>query len=165
MKACVYGAGGVGGYFGARLAEAGMDVTLVARGAHAQSIKVNGLRLSSINGDALIHNVKVVEKPESGAGFQLAIVAVKAWQVEEAASALRESMAEGGVALPLQNGVDAPDQLAAALGDDRAIAGLCGLVSFIQAPGHIAHTQVDLNINWASEMERYRRAASNWQQH
>jgi 2-dehydropantoate 2-reductase len=73
----------------------------------------------------------------------LAIVAVKAWQVEEAANALCGSLAEDGIALPLQNGVDAPDQLADALGNDRAIAGLCGLVSYIEAPGHIAHVSVD----------------------
>lgn len=139
MKICIFGAGGVGGYFGGRLAQAGMDVTFVARGAQAAALQENGLKVSSISGNFHLGSVQVVTAPSENGPYDIALVAVKAWQIEAAAAALVGTLNEGGVAIPLLNGVEAPDALAKTLGAPAALAGLCGIFSFLDEPGHIRH--------------------------
>jgi 2-dehydropantoate 2-reductase len=139
MKVCVVGAGGIGGYFGARLIHAGFDVSLVARGQHAECLKSKGLKLISIEGDLELPVVQVIEKPVDGGPYDLVLVCVKAWQVPEVASQLNGALSDSGVVVPLQNGVDAARELSDVLGETSVLSGLCGLVSFIKAPGVIQH--------------------------
>ena len=85
MKIVVIGAGGVGGYFGARLAAAGEDVSFVQRGAHLRSMQKNGLRVESTHGDISLKTVKVTENPAEIGAADIVLIAVKSGQTEEAA--------------------------------------------------------------------------------
>lgn len=143
MKVCIYGSGGVGCYFGARFSQAGLDVTFVARGRNYAALNERGLMLTGISGELHLENINVVESPMDCAPYDVVVVAVKAWQVEEAARALTGTLAKDGVVIPLQNGVEAPQQLAAVLGDDSVLAGLCGIVVYLKEPGHIHHVGVE----------------------
>ena len=146
MRIAVVGAGGVGGYFGGRLAEAGEDVVFLARGAHLEAIREKGLEVESIAGDFRIQPARATDDPAEVGAADLALVAVKAWQVPDAATSIRIFLKPDGVAIPLENGVEAPDQLAAALGPDRALIGLCKIWSQIARPGVIRHQGVEPSL-------------------
>ncbi|WP_104201649.1 2-dehydropantoate 2-reductase [Billgrantia saliphila] len=143
MKFVIMGSGGVGGYFGARLAEAGEDVTFVARGEHLTTMQRDGLRVSSIKGDVHLASVKATDDPASVGVADCVIVAVKAWQVREAAEAIRPMVGPDTMVLPLENGVEAADILAEVLGPGPVLEGLCGILAWREAPGHIRHAGVD----------------------
>ncbi len=143
MKICIFGAGGVGGYFGGRLAEAGEDVHFVARGAHAEAMRKHGLTVSSVGGDVKLDSVNVIQSPRSAGPFDIVLVGVKAWQVIEAAESIKGSVADYGVVIPLLNGVEASEQLVSVLGPDNVVEGLCGIVAYIEQPGHINHVGLD----------------------
>ena len=89
MRIAIFGTGGVGGYFGACLARAGEDVAFIARGNHLQALRKSGLRVDSIDGDFLVHPVKATSEPSEIGPVDLVIVGVKAWQVPEAARAMK----------------------------------------------------------------------------
>jgi 2-dehydropantoate 2-reductase len=146
MRFAIFGTGGVGGYFGGRLAEAGEDVTFIARGAHLDSIRRNGLTVESVAGDFRVLPAKATDDPRSIGPVDAVVVAVKGWQVPEAAKALAGFLPENGVAIPLENGVEAADQLAAEIGAGRVLPGLCKIVSFIAAPGVVRHTGVEPSL-------------------
>ena len=146
MRIAVVGAGGTGGYFGGRLAEAGEDVVFLARGAHLEAIRKNGLTVESIAGNFKISPAQATDDPAKVGAADVAIVAVKAWQVPEAARAVKVFLKPDGVAIPLQNGVEAPDQLAAELGGERALGGLCKIVAFIAGPGVVRHAGVEPSL-------------------
>lgn len=146
MRIVVFGTGGVGGYFGGRLAQAGEDVTFVARGEHLRAIKANGLRVDSPNGDFVIHPARATDDVNDAGATDLVILGVKAWQVPEAARAIRPLVGSSTIVLPLQNGVDAVPQLVDALGSKNVIGGLCRIVSFVVEPGHIRHAGFDPTI-------------------
>ena len=139
MRIAVFGTGGVGGYFGGRLAHAGEDVTFIARGEHLRAIKANGLRVDSSAGDFVIHPAKATDAVNEVGETELVILGVKAWQVPDAARALKPLVGPTTTVVPLQNGVDAVPQLVDELGSDRVIGGLCRIVSYVVAPGHIRH--------------------------
>ena len=139
MRIAVFGAGGVGGYFGGRLAHAGEDVTLIARGAHLRAIKANGLKIDSPIGNFKIFPAKVTADVSEVAPVDLVVVGVKAWQVPESARAMKPLVGASTTVLPLQNGVEAAPQLVAELGTTSVIGGLCRIVSFVVEPGHIRH--------------------------
>ncbi|HEX3249951.1 MAG TPA: 2-dehydropantoate 2-reductase [Pyrinomonadaceae bacterium] len=139
MRIVVFGTGGVGGYFGGRLAQAGEDVTFVARGEHLCAIKANGLRVDSSSGDFVVYPAKATDNLNDVGETELVILGVKAWQVPEAARAIRPVVGPKTTVVPLQNGVDAVPQLVAELGADNVIGGLCRIVSFVVGPGHIRH--------------------------
>jgi 2-dehydropantoate 2-reductase len=139
MRIAVFGTGGVGGYFGGRLAQAGEEVTFIARGEHLRAIKAGGLRVDSTDGDFVIHPAKATDEVSEVGEVDLVILGVKAWQVPEAARAIRTLVSTNTTVLPLQNGVEAVPQLVAELGPRSAIGGLCRIVSFVVAPGHIRH--------------------------
>ncbi len=84
MKIVIFGTGGVGGYFGGRLAHAGQDVTFIARGPHLQAIQKDGLRVDSIGGDFILQPAKATDDPNSIGSADLILLAVKAWQLEDA---------------------------------------------------------------------------------
>jgi len=139
MRIAVFGTGGVGGYFGGRLAQAGDDVIFIARGDHLRAIKAKGLKVDSRDGDFLIYPATATDTVSDVGAVDLVIVAVKAWQVPEAARAMKPLVGSNTTVLPLQNGVDAAPQLVDALGSDHVIGGLCRIVSFVVEPGHIRH--------------------------
>ena len=139
MRIAVFGTGGVGGYFGGRLAHAGNDVTFIARGEHLRAIKASGLQVDSTGGDFVVFPAKATDDVREVGEVDLVIVGVKAWQVPEAARTMKPLVGPATTVLPLQNGVDAVTQLVAELGADRVIGGLCRIVSFVVGPGHIKH--------------------------
>jgi 2-dehydropantoate 2-reductase len=143
MRVAVFGSGGVGGYFGGRLAQAGEDVVFVARGEHLAAIRDRGLRVSSVAGDFTIHPAAATDRPGSIGPVDLILVGVKAWQVGAAAVAMRSLIQPATTVLPLQNGVEAPRQLADVLGERHVLGGLCRILAFIAGPGHIQHTGVE----------------------
>jgi 2-dehydropantoate 2-reductase len=143
LRIAVFGTGAVGGYFGGRLAQAGEDVIFLARGAHLAAIKAQGLRVNSLRGDFVIRAANAVEQPAEAGSVDVVLLGVKAWQVADAAKAMRPMLRSGTVVVPLQNGVDAPGQLADVIGRDRVLGGLCRVLASIKAPGHIEQTGID----------------------
>src|SRR5215831_17527431 len=139
MRIAIFGTGGVGGHFGGRLAQAGEDVTFIARGEHLRAIKETGLKVDSLIGDLVVYPATATDNVNEVGVVDLVIVGVKAWQVPEAARAMKPMVKSQTTVLPLQNGVDAVGELAAELGTDRVIGGLCKIVSFLVGPGHIRH--------------------------
>jgi 2-dehydropantoate 2-reductase len=143
MRIVVLGTGGVGGYFGGRLAHAGKDVIFIARGAMLDALRTHGLRVDSINGDFVLPQVNATDDPSSIGKADAVLVCVKSWQVREAVESIRPAIGDDTIIAPLENGMEAPDDIAAAAGREHAAGGLCGLVSFVVAPGHVRHISVD----------------------
>ena len=137
MRVAVFGSGAVGGYFGARLAEAGEPVAFIARGAHLEAIRRDGLRLESIAGDVHIHPAVASDDPRALGPVDVVLVGVKAWQVPEVAARMEPLLHADTFVVPLQNGVEAADRLADALGARRVLGGLCRIASYVAAPGLI----------------------------
>ena len=133
------GVGGVGGYFGGILAHSGVPVTFVARGAALEALRARGLRVDSIGGDFVISDCRATDDPHSVDEVDIVILGVKAWQVEEAAAAAEPMLGSEGAVLPLQNGVEAPGQVAATVGEAHTLSGLCRIISYVAEPGHIRH--------------------------
>jgi 2-dehydropantoate 2-reductase len=121
------------------MAQAGEDVTFIARGEHLRAIKANGLKVDSTEGDFVIYPAKATDDVNEVGESDLVILGVKAWQVPEAARAIKPIVGPNTTVLPLQNGVDAVSQLVAELDVDGVIGGLCRIVSFVVEPGHIRH--------------------------
>lgn len=165
MRVAVFGTGGVGGYFGARLAQAGEDVTFIARGEHLKAMRENGLHIESAKGDYTVSPIQAESDPTKVGLVDVVIVGVKAWQVPEAAEAMRPMVGDKTVVIPLQNGVEAPEQLAAVLDNSGAmphvLGGMCQISAFIAAPGVIKHAGIEPQIafNEMDNVERGRTAA------
>jgi 2-dehydropantoate 2-reductase len=140
MRIAIFGTGGVGGYFGARLAEAGNDVVFVARGAHLAAMRANGLRVESARGDIVLPKVAATDDPSSIAPVDAVLFCVKLWDVEAAAGQLIPLLARGGVVIPLQNGIDSPAILQRVVGGAHVLGGVAYIAAAIRAPGVIAHT-------------------------
>lgn len=139
MKIAFVGAGGVGGYFGGRLARAGIDTTFIVRGATLETLRTRGLRVESPLGDFTINPVQATDDPSSVGPVDAVLMAVKAWQLPAAAAEVRPLVGPDTMVVPLQNGIDAPDVLATIYSARHVVGGLCAIVSFVVAPGHIRH--------------------------
>jgi 2-dehydropantoate 2-reductase len=139
MRIAVFGAGGVGGYFGGRLAQSGQDVIFIARGDRLKAMVTNGLRVDSAKGDFVLKSVKATDDPVQAGKVDVILVAVKAWQVASATESIRPMVGTDTFVVPLQNGLEAAAQLAAVLGDEHVVGGLCGLSAYIVGPAHIRH--------------------------
>jgi len=146
MKITIIGTGGVGGYFGGRLAQAGNEVTFIARGEHLKAIQLNGLTMKSHLGDFNIKPANATDKIESVANADLVIVCTKAWQVKEIAKQIAPLIGGETIVLPLQNGVLAADELAEFIPKKNIVGGLCRIFSMIESPGVINHWGVDPTI-------------------
>ena len=146
MRIVVFGTGGVGGYFGGRLARAGEDVTFIARGEHLRAIKDRGLKVDSTDGDFVIYPALATDDIGEVGNVDLVILGVKAWQVPDAARAIKPVVDEKTTVLPLQNGVEAVPQLVNELGSENVIGGLCRIVSYVVGPGHIRHAGFEPSI-------------------
>jgi 2-dehydropantoate 2-reductase len=157
MRIAVFGAGGVGGYFGGRLAQAGHSVAFVARGAHLEALRRDGLAVESVAGDFAVRPVEATDDPRTIGPVDAVLVCVKAGQVREAGAALGPLLGPGTFVVPLQNGVEAADDLADAVGGDRVVPGLCRIMSYVSAPGRIRHAGIVPRIEFG---ERDGRATS-----
>ncbi|PMR71406.1 2-dehydropantoate 2-reductase [Halomonas heilongjiangensis] len=154
MRFAIMGSGGVGGYFGARLAAAGEEVTFIARGEHLAAIRRDGLRVSSIQGDVTIAPASATDDPATVGVVDCVLVAVKAWQVHAAAEAIQPMVGPHTVVVPLENGVEAADTLAGVLGKEPVIDGLCGILAWREGPGHIRHAGVDPFVRFGERDNR-----------
>ncbi len=145
MRFIVVGTGGVGGLVGGLLQRAGREVAFVARGRNLEALRSGGLRVESPRGVFHLAAVEAAEAASLPPG-DVALVCVKAWQVPEVAPRLAAALRPGGFAVPLQNGVEAARQLAAALGEERVAGGLCFLLSRLEAPGRVVHAGESLKV-------------------
>src|SRR5712692_7648255 len=149
MRFAIVGSGAVGGYYGAKLAHAGHDVTFIARGAHLEAIRARGLTIKSQLGDFSVRG-RAEEDPARVPPVDVAIFAVKAYSNTEALSVLKAVIAgsrDGApgvpgapVALTLQNGVESADEIAASLGPAPVLAGSTYIATALSAPGVIEQT-------------------------
>ena len=124
MKFAIFGSGGVGGYFGGRLAQAGHDVTFIARGRHLAEIAESGLRVDWIGGDFVVKPAKATDSPQSVGEVDVVIVAVKAWQLGGSIGQLKYLVGERTMILPLLNGIEHIDLSWIGL-ESRVLGGLC----------------------------------------
>jgi 2-dehydropantoate 2-reductase len=139
MRIAVMGTGGVGGYFGAKLALGGNDVTFVARGRHLDALRREGLRIESESTPMHVRQARATEDPASMGPVDAVMFCVKLWDVESAAEAIRPLLRNGGVAIPFQNGIDSPGVLSRVLGADRVIGGIAYIAASISALGVVRH--------------------------
>jgi 2-dehydropantoate 2-reductase len=139
MRIAVVGSGAVGGYYGARLARAGHQVTFIARGAHLRAIQERGLLIWSPLGDFVVH-APATSEPERVGPADLVLFAVKSYDNETALARLLPLCAPHTTVLTLQNGVDSADQLAAVVGPDRVLAGATYIATALAGPGLIEQT-------------------------
>jgi 2-dehydropantoate 2-reductase len=139
MRIAVMGAGAVGGYFGARLAAAGHDVGFIARGAHLEAMRRQGLKIKSIRGDLQIRSL-FTSAPEEVGPVDLVLFCVKSYDTEEAGKKLTPLMKKETEILSLQNGIDNPDKLAKLWGKNRTLAGVVYIGARISTPGVIEHS-------------------------
>lgn len=165
MRVAVVGAGGVGGYFGGRLAQGGIDTTFIARGPTLEALRTRGLRVESIKGDFALPRVNATDDPASAGPVDAVLLTVKAWQIPEAAASIKSMLNAQTAVIPLENGMEGPSQIATVLGREHALGGLCGIVSFVVAPGHIRHIGADpfvmfgeLDNRRSARVERLREA-------
>jgi 2-dehydropantoate 2-reductase len=140
MRIAIMGSGGVGGYFGGRLAASGQDVTFVARGAHLDAVRQRGLAITSALGDATIRPAKATDDPAQIGPVDLVVFAVKLYDSEGAAEAIRPLVGQGTGVVTLQNGVDSTDLLSRAFGPEHVIGGVANIAAVIAEPGIIRHT-------------------------
>lgn len=140
MRIVVVGAGGVGGYFGARLAEAGHEVTFVARGRHLAAIRERGaLLVRSPLGDVRVGAGHFVESAADVREADVVLIAVKLWDTEDVAAGLRHLTDRGARVISLQNGVQKDTVLRRHLPDDAVWGGVCYIAAVIEEPGVVVH--------------------------
>jgi 2-dehydropantoate 2-reductase len=140
MRIGVMAAGGVGGYFGARLAAAGHDVVFFARGAHLAAIRQHGLEVESVLGNLHLNDVQVADDPAKVSAVDIVLFAVKLWDTETAAESLRPVVGPDTRVITVQNGIDARERLEPILGRGRVVPGLAQIATVIGSPGVIVHT-------------------------
>jgi 2-dehydropantoate 2-reductase len=143
MRIAIFGTGGAGGYFGARLAQAGEEVTFIARGQHLDAIREHGLRVDSIHGDFVVSPARATDNPSKLGVVDMVLLGVKAWQVPMVTQEVRPLIGPETVIVPLQNGVEASAQLVDKFGIEHVIGGLAKIISFKIGPGHIRHAGAD----------------------
>ncbi|MFN3309839.1 MAG: 2-dehydropantoate 2-reductase [Anaerolineales bacterium] len=153
MRIAVFGSGAVGGYFGARLLQAGEEVSLIARGEHLRAIRAKGLRVNGASGDFTVFPRLATDRPAEIGEVDLVLVGVKAWQVPSAAEAMSPLVGKNTAVLPLQNGVEAPFELAQVLGEQVVLGGVCQISAYVSAPGVIQHVGIEPTIIFG-EMNR-----------
>lgn len=139
MKIVLMGSGGVGGYFGARLAANGADVTFIARGEHLAAMRRDGLKVLSANGDLTVKPVTATDDPASVGHADLVMIAVKLWSTDDAARTIAPMMGPNSAVVSWQNGVVAEDILIKHYGKERVIGGVSNIAALIEAPGVIRH--------------------------
>ena len=138
MKVCVFGAGGIGGYFGGRLAASGIDTHFIARGAHLEAMRSRGLRIESIRGNEALQ-VSATDDPEAIGPCDVVLFCVKSTDTVTASKRLRPLLRENTAVVSLQNGVDNEDRIAEAVGVGHVVGGVAYILATISEPGTIDH--------------------------
>jgi 2-dehydropantoate 2-reductase len=159
MRIAVMGAGGVGGYFGARLAQAGHDVAFVARGRHLAAMRERGLAVRSALGDVHLPRPTATDDPAALAPAAIVLFAVKLWDTESAAEAMRPLLAHGGVVVPFQNGVGSVERIGAIVGAERVMGGVAQIAATIAEPGVIGHTGTMARLRFGAVLPAQQPAA------
>ncbi len=154
MRIAIVGAGGVGGLLAGLLARAGHEVLVVARGAHALAIREGGIRVDSPLGRFAARVAAVSGDPGALGQADAVLVCVKAWQVADLAPRLAPLVAQGGLVVPLENGVEAASRLAARLGEERVAGGVVAMLSWIEGPGAIRHVGKLLRVTMGERGDR-----------
>ena len=139
MRIAVYGAGSVGGYFGGRLAQAGSDVHLIARGPHLAALREHGLRVRSVQGDFTVR-VPATDDPARIGPCHYVLFCVKSFDTEAAAARLGPLLHQDTAVVSLQNGVDNEDKLVAAVGPEHVMGGVAYIFANLAEPGVVVHT-------------------------
>jgi 2-dehydropantoate 2-reductase len=140
VKILVMGSGGVGGYFGAKLARAGEEVTFVARGSHLEAIRAQGLRIKSTADGEFVVTSDATEDPGTAGSVDLVLFCVKSFDTEAAARAIRPVVGPDTAVLSLQNGVDNEETVGAIVGPGHVLGGAAYVLATIEAPGVITHS-------------------------
>lgn len=143
MRIAVVGAGGVGGYFGARLAAAGSDVTFIARGAHLAALRSHGLTLRSFRGDLELPRVNATDDPHAVGPADIVLFTVKLYDAADATRLLPPLVGPDTAVIPLQNGVEGIDIVSRAVGRQHTAGGTVYVAAVIAEPGVIRHTALD----------------------
>jgi 2-dehydropantoate 2-reductase len=146
MRIVIIGAGGVGGYFGARLIAAGEDVTFVARGAHLAALQSTGLRVESPKGDLHLQKVKATGDVHAIGQADVVLLTVKMYDLESAAETLTPLVGPDTVVVTLQNGVEAVDIVSSQVGREHVAGGVAYVAAVIAEPGLIRHTSLEALI-------------------
>lgn len=146
MNIVIYGTGGVGGYFGARLVQAENNVTFIARGKHLKAIQKNGLQLKSINGDYLVKPAHATSDISEVKNIDLVLICVKTWQLKETAQIIKPVLNKNTMVISLLNGCENHNILSTVIDKKHILAGLCKVVSFIEKPGVINHVAYEPTI-------------------
>ncbi|SFU28685.1 2-dehydropantoate 2-reductase [Pustulibacterium marinum] len=139
MHIVIYGLGGVGGYFGGKLAKAGNNVTFIARGAHLKAVQEYGLQVKSIDGDFTIQPTLATDTISDVPKADLVILSVKSWQIPEIAEQLKPILHSDSAVLPLQNGADNVEKLVEVLPEHQVLGGFCKIYSKKETDGVIDH--------------------------
>lgn len=140
MRIAVMGSGGIGGYFGARLAKGGAEVTFIARGTHLAALQREGLRVESASGTIALAEVRATDDPASIGPVDLVMIGVKLWDTEPALRAVEPLIRAGASVVSFQNGVQKDDQLRDILGAEAVIGGVSYVAASIARPGVISQT-------------------------
>jgi 2-dehydropantoate 2-reductase len=140
MRIAIFGTGGVGGYFGGRLAAAGGDVAFIARGAHLQALRERGLRIESPLGNLHLARVQATDDPSSIGPADIVFFTVKLYDSEAALRMLPPLIGPSTLVVSLQNGVDAVDMLSRAVGRAHVAGGTTYVACVVAEPGVIRHT-------------------------
>ncbi len=140
MRIAIMAAGAVGAYFGARMAAAGHDVFFIARGAHLEAIRKNGLKVESVHGDLHLPAPNATDDPRDVGPVDVVLFAVKLWDTEKAAEQMLPLLGPNTRIITLQNGVDSFERLAPIVGAERTIPGVTYVVTVIDVPGVIKQT-------------------------
>ena len=154
MRIAIIGAGGVGGYFGARLQAAGSDVAFVARGAHLAALRERGLRVESPKGDLHLARVEATDNPETVGVVDAVLLTVKMYDLDDASRRLAPLIGRHTAVVTLQNGVEAIDIVAGHVGREHVAGGVAYIAAVIAEPGVIRHTSLDSLI--FGELDRRR---------
>ena len=140
MRVAIIGAGAVGGYYGAMLSRVGRDVSFVARGAHLDAMRGNGLRIESESVGSFTANVQAESDASRIGPVDLVLFAVKTYDNATALGHIAPLLHDDTVVLTLQNGVDSAGEVAAVAGEARTIAGATYIATAVEAPGLIRQT-------------------------
>src|SRR4029453_11439982 len=143
MRISIVGAGGVGGYFGGRLAEAGADVVFLARGPHLDAMRANGLRIDSPSGNVHLPRINATSDPAAIGPVDIVLFAVKLYDTDAASRLLPALVGPETAVIPLQNGVDGVDIVTRAVGPAHTAGGTCYVSAVIAEPGIIRHTAME----------------------
>ena len=143
MRIAILGSGGVGGYFGGRLAASGVDVTFIARGAHLAAMRSHGLRIESPNGNLHIPRVSATDNPASVGPVDIVFFTVKLYDTDSAVAAISPLVGPETIVIPFQNGVDSVDLLTERLGKAHVAGGTTYVTAVIAEPGLIRHTAME----------------------